>query len=137
MPRDKSVSHEKVKIAIREEFLEKGYEGASVRSIGLRAGMTSAGLYRHYADKEAMFDSLVEPLPAVESLRGLGARMSHEDRHRFYIDVAVQISLAERPATHAEVEFHIEILLDRLLDLANRVAGKIAVLALLRGKERM
>ena len=62
MPRDKSLSHEKVKIAIREEFLEKGYEGASIRSIGARAGMTSAGLYRHYPDKEAMFNALVEPL---------------------------------------------------------------------------
>lgn len=64
MPRDKSLSHEKVKRAIRDEFLEKGYENASVRSIGARAGMTSAGLYRHYADKEAMFNAMVEPLLA-------------------------------------------------------------------------
>lgn len=62
MPRDKSLSHEKVNKAIKEEFLEKGYEDASVRSIGARAGMTSAGLYRHYADKEAMFAAMVEPL---------------------------------------------------------------------------
>ena len=56
MPRDKTLSHEKVNRAIREEFLEKGFEGASVRSIGDRAGMTSAGLYRHYHDKAAMLD---------------------------------------------------------------------------------
>jgi len=62
MPRDKSLSHEKVNKAIKEEFLEKGYEDASIRSIGARAGMTSAGLYRHYADKEAMFSAMVEPL---------------------------------------------------------------------------
>ncbi len=62
MPRDKSLSHIKVNKAIMEEFLEKGYEGASIRSIGARAGMTSAGLYRHYADKEAMFDAMVQPL---------------------------------------------------------------------------
>ncbi|MCR5215542.1 MAG: TetR/AcrR family transcriptional regulator [Lachnospiraceae bacterium] len=62
MPRDKSASHMKVNKAIKEEFLEKGFEAASVRSIGARAGMTSAGLYRHYADKEAMFDAMVEPL---------------------------------------------------------------------------
>ncbi len=64
MPRDKSLSHEKVKRAIREEFLEKGYEDASIRSIGARAGMTSAGLYRHYPDKEAMYCAMVEPLIA-------------------------------------------------------------------------
>lgn len=62
MPRDKTLSHEKVNRAIREEFLEKGFEGASVRSIGARAGMTSAGLYRHYSDKAAMYDSMVEPV---------------------------------------------------------------------------
>lgn len=64
MPRDKSLSHEKVKRAIREEFLEKGYDDASIRSIGARAGMTSAGLYRHYPDKEAMYCAMVEPLIA-------------------------------------------------------------------------
>ena len=67
MPRDKSLSHVKVNKAIMEEFLEKGYEGASIRSIGARAGMTSAGLYRHYADKEAMFEAMVSPL--VEEMK--------------------------------------------------------------------
>jgi AcrR family transcriptional regulator len=68
MPRDKTLSHEKVKAAIREEFLEKGYEGASVRSIGARAGMSSAGLYRHYPDKASMFDAVIESLTkSVES----------------------------------------------------------------------
>lgn len=62
MPRDKTLSHIKVQKAIKEEFLEKGYEAASIRSIGARAGMTSAGLYRHYADKEAMFDEAVAPV---------------------------------------------------------------------------
>lgn len=62
MPRDKTLSHIKVNKAIKEEFLEKGYEAASIRSIGARAGMTSAGLYRHYADKEAMYSAMVEPL---------------------------------------------------------------------------
>ncbi len=67
MPRDKTLSHEKVKKAVKEEFLEKGFEDASIRSIGARAGMTSAGLYRHYADKEAMFNAMVEPL--IESIK--------------------------------------------------------------------
>lgn len=62
MPRDKTLSHIKVNKAIKEEFLEKGFKDASIRGIGARAGMTSAGLYRHYADKEAMFNGVVEPL---------------------------------------------------------------------------
>ena len=37
MPRDKTLSHIKVNKAIKEEFLEKGFENASIRSIGARA----------------------------------------------------------------------------------------------------
>ena len=86
MPRDKSLSHEKVKKAIREEFLEKGYEDASIRSIGARAGMTSAGLYRHYADKEAMFNAMVEPL--IESIKVWTDR--HTERKRSLVDKGVR-----------------------------------------------
>lgn len=72
MPRDKTASHVRVKAAIKEEFLERGYEGASIRSIGARAGMTSAGLYRHYPDKEAMFSAVVDPV--IEEIRTWTAR---------------------------------------------------------------
>ena len=62
MPKDKTISHIQVMAAVKEEFLEKGFEEASVRSIAARAGMSAAGLYRHYPNKEAMFEDLVEPL---------------------------------------------------------------------------
>ena len=62
MPKDKTASHIQVMTAVKEEFLEKGYEAASVRSIAARAGMSAAGLYRHYPNKEAMFEDLVQPL---------------------------------------------------------------------------
>jgi len=85
MPRDKTLSHEKVKKAIKEEFLEKGFEDASIRSIGARAGMTSAGLYRHYANKEAMFNAMVEPL--IESIKNWTAR--HTDKKISLVDEGV------------------------------------------------
>lgn len=62
MPKDKTVSHARIMAAAKAEFLEKGYKGASIRSIGKRAGMSAAGLYRHYKDKEDMFDAMVQPL---------------------------------------------------------------------------
>ena len=52
---------------------------------------------------------LVEPLPAVKFFHGLGDRMPHLDRYRLDIDIVVQISLAERPAAHTDIEFDIEI----------------------------
>lgn len=66
MPRDKSDTLQRIIPCARQEFLEKGFEQASMRSIAANAGLTAAGLYRHFANKEAMFASLVEP--AVQEL---------------------------------------------------------------------
>lgn len=62
MPRDKKLSHQRVLEAAKKEFLEKGFEGASIRTIGSSARMTSAGLYRHCKDKEDLFNQIVEPM---------------------------------------------------------------------------
>lgn len=67
MPRDKAISHERIIRAAREEFLEYGYDKASMRRIGKRCGLTAAALYRHFDSKEAMFDALVGP--ALSDLR--------------------------------------------------------------------
>lgn len=61
MPRDKTINHIRLMAAAREEFLEYGFEKASMRSIGKRCGLTAAGIYRHCRDKEDLFDQLVAP----------------------------------------------------------------------------
>lgn len=68
MPRDKTASHAKVLAAARAEFLEYGFEQASMRRIGERCGMTAAGIYRHCRDKADLFEQLVSP--AVKRLYG-------------------------------------------------------------------
>ena len=61
MPRDKTQAHEKIVKAAMHEFLTKGFEQASMKSIADAVGMTSAGLYRHFKDKQDMFAELVKP----------------------------------------------------------------------------
>jgi len=61
MPRDKTASHTRVMTAARDEFMEFGFEKASMRRVGERCGLTAAGLYRHCRDKEDLFDQLVAP----------------------------------------------------------------------------
>lgn len=61
MPRDKTQSHEKILAAAMQEFLQKGFEGASMKDVADAVGMTSAALYRHFDDKQAMFTALVQP----------------------------------------------------------------------------
>ncbi len=64
MPKDKTQTHQKILPAAMAEFLEKGFEKATMRGIAEAAGITAAGLYRHFADKEAMFAALVDPVLA-------------------------------------------------------------------------
>nr|MCR5129574.1 TetR/AcrR family transcriptional regulator [Lachnospiraceae bacterium] len=52
MPRDKTANHIKIMAAAKEEFLERGYEKASMRGIADRCSLTAAGIYRHCKDKE-------------------------------------------------------------------------------------
>lgn len=66
MPRDKSASHEKIVGAAMREFLEKGFERASMKAVADAVGMTSAALYRHFENKQDMFAALVQP--ALDSL---------------------------------------------------------------------
>ncbi len=67
MPRDKTENHIKIMAAAKEEFLEYGYEKASMRGISDRCGLTAAGIYRHCRDKEDLFCQLVSP--AEEKLK--------------------------------------------------------------------
>lgn len=65
----------------KREFLEKGFRGASLRSIAASLGVTTGAIYGYYTDKEAMFDALVEA-PAQELV----------DRYR-----EIQQNYAQRP----------------------------------------
>ena len=48
--------------AARGEFLEHGYQKASLHKIADRAGITTGALYTRYKNKDALFLSLVEPV---------------------------------------------------------------------------
>ena len=68
MPRDGRPNRNKILAAAKQEFIAKGFEGASIRAIAAEAGVTSAALYRHFENKEALFNALVEPgLAAMNS----------------------------------------------------------------------
>ena len=66
MPRDGTETYEKILPAAKEEFLEKGFEQASMREIASRADISAAGIYRHFKDKEELFARVVQP--AIDAL---------------------------------------------------------------------
>ena len=44
----------------KKEFLERGFQGTSMRRIAALAGVTTGALYGYFDSKEKIFDSLVE-----------------------------------------------------------------------------
>jgi AcrR family transcriptional regulator len=61
MPRDKTVTQAKLYKCMKKEFLEKGFEKASLNQIARDCDITPAAVYRHFESKEAMFEALVQP----------------------------------------------------------------------------
>ena len=50
---------QKIQRIAADEFLEKGFRGASLREIVKKAGVTTGAFYGYYKSKEELFDALV------------------------------------------------------------------------------
>ena len=50
-------------------FARDGYEAVSVSAIAGELGMTKGALYKHYANKRAIFDSIVERMHEIDARR--------------------------------------------------------------------
>jgi AcrR family transcriptional regulator len=68
----------------KAEFMEKGFQEASMRKIAAKVGITATALYRHYANKEEIFDAIVEPAVSAwdamcqtEEIRQTGTAREH------------------------------------------------------------
>ena len=60
MSRDFQQTHENLLACAKKHFLEFGFERASIREICKDTNVTNGAFYNHFADKEALFGSLVE-----------------------------------------------------------------------------
>ncbi|MBW4693483.1 MAG: TetR/AcrR family transcriptional regulator [Lyngbya sp. HA4199-MV5] len=68
---DRELSPEKREAILQgamQEFLEHGYAGARIDKIVAAAGVSKATLYRHFADKEALFTALIQRLGGKANL---------------------------------------------------------------------
>ncbi|MDO4344804.1 MAG: TetR/AcrR family transcriptional regulator [Eubacteriales bacterium] len=67
---------EKIQQAALQEFLDKGFQGASLRQIVKYAGVTTGAFYGYFSSKEALFASIVEPHAAALMRRFMEAQLS-------------------------------------------------------------
>ena len=59
--------YEAVLACARQEFLEKGYKDASLRTIAQEAGTSTGSIYTRFKDKEGLFEAIVGP--AADNLK--------------------------------------------------------------------
>lgn len=59
MGENETVTKKNILEAGKNEFLEKGFRGASLRNIVKNAGVTTGAFYGYYKSKEELFDALV------------------------------------------------------------------------------
>ena len=90
--------HEKILECAKEEFLENGFERASIRTIANNANTSTSSIYVRFTDKENLFRSLVDPVANgfIERLQiGLHGfeKMSKEDQQKHRNTSAKQGSL--------------------------------------------
>lgn len=70
----------KILISAKNEFLEKGFMNASLRTIASNAGVTTGAMYRHFKDKDALFCALVdEAIDFTQKTVMLADVMNHQD----------------------------------------------------------
>jgi TetR/AcrR family transcriptional repressor of mexJK operon len=51
--------HDDIMRAATQAFIDKGYEGASMDDIAGRAGVSKQTLYKHFSDKDRLFEEIV------------------------------------------------------------------------------
>ena len=76
MEEKSSVTLERIQQAALAEFLDKGFQGASLRQIVKSAGVTTGAFYGYFSSKEALFASIVEPHAAAIMGRFMEAQTS-------------------------------------------------------------
>jgi Transcriptional regulator len=59
-------TRDRILAAALDLFIEQGYDKTSLREVAEQVGVTKAALYYHFASKEEIFRTLMEPFSAVQ-----------------------------------------------------------------------
>ena len=101
MKKKDEIAVEKILECAKEEFMEKGFADASLRTIAERAGYTTGMLYARFADKSGLFKELVEEAAdklfnyfskAEDDFAELPPEQQHNEMHT-YVDSKVDVML--------------------------------------------
>lgn len=93
LPKDGTISRDKIIQAARKEFSEKGYKKASMRTIAANSGLVVGALYRHFKDKEVLFEYFVSPVfMAAEKLMKADGEKAHYNLNKSTLEEIWEVS---------------------------------------------
>ncbi|ETK00810.1 TetR family transcriptional regulator [Tannerella sp. oral taxon BU063 isolate Cell 2] len=72
MAQSKTQNHASILQAARAEFLERGFQDTSMRTIARLSGVTLSNIYNYFRDKDTLFRAVLQPL--LDSFEDLLAR---------------------------------------------------------------
>ena len=85
-------TREKLLSCAKEEFMEKGFQNASLRQICSKAGVTTGAVYFFFKDKDGLFSALVEP-----TYQGVLSALIHHLQEDMEEDLATYV---HKPGDH-------------------------------------
>ncbi len=71
----------------KKEFLEKGFTGASLRTIAANAGVTTGAMYRHFKDKDTFFCALVDDV--IDYVTQM-VMLANTDNHQLFDNMSIK-----------------------------------------------
>ncbi len=101
MKKKDEIAVEKILECAKEEFMEKGFEGASMRSIAEKSGYTTGMVYGRFADKSQLFKELVSEAAdklfdyfsqSEDNFAELPPEQQHKEMHT-YVDSKVDVMI--------------------------------------------
>jgi AcrR family transcriptional regulator len=101
--------HERILEEATVLFVSRGYHGISMREIADAAGVSKAGLYYHFRDKEALFLAILTAnLERIESAIHRARRAGDTTRDQIGAMVGAIIRLASQEMAHLSQEAQAE-----------------------------
>ena len=83
---------EKILIAALHLFARDGYEAVSVSVIAKQLGITKGALYKHYKNKQDIFDHIVQRMYDIDEQRSINYQVpdvTYEENPQLYQDVSI------------------------------------------------
>lgn len=103
MRKKDNLAIDKISECAKREFLEKGFEGASMRNIAENAGYTTGMLYSRFADKGELFRVIVKD--------------EADELYNYFAEKQVEFAALSPETQYTDMHTYVDARVDEMLDI--------------------